>query len=197
MAIHSSLPVEIGLSPLTTRTPMSAHPPHPALAPSETLLADCESRRQRRSGPGGQHRNKVETAVVLTHRPSGVQGEASERRSQEENRKQALFRLRVNLALEVRTPPAGDLTEDDALPPEVWRARVRGGRLAISGLHEDFPAILATALDFLAAADWQPKPAADRLGVTASQLIKLLKVEGRALALANHRRAERSLHLLK
>ena len=37
---------------------------HPATWPEGRLLKHCSSRRQRRSGPGGQHRNKVETAVV-------------------------------------------------------------------------------------------------------------------------------------
>ncbi|MFN5707736.1 MAG: peptide chain release factor family protein, partial [Planctomycetota bacterium] len=60
---------------------------HPASLPEEKLLADCDVVRTRRGGPGGQHRNKVETAVVITHRPSGVSAEANERRSQAENRK--------------------------------------------------------------------------------------------------------------
>ena len=68
--------------------------PHPAAVPAVDLLKDCAVERTRRSGPGGQHRNKVETAIVLTHRPTGIQAEASERRSQPENLAVATFRLR-------------------------------------------------------------------------------------------------------
>ncbi len=75
---------------------------HPATASPQQLWAECEVRSLRRSGRGGQHRNKVETAISLHHLPTGVRAEASERRSQAQNRSQALFRLRVNLALEVR-----------------------------------------------------------------------------------------------
>ena len=59
----------------------------------EQLLAECDVRASRRSGPGGQHRNKVETAISLHHLPTGVRAEASERRSQAQNQTQALFRL--------------------------------------------------------------------------------------------------------
>lgn len=49
------------------------------------------------SGPGGQHRNKVETGVRLRHRPSGLVVTASERRSQFENREMAYERLAARL----------------------------------------------------------------------------------------------------
>jgi protein subunit release factor B len=82
-----------------TAIDMSQPNDHPAATRPEQLLAECEARRLRRSGPGGQHRNKVETAVSLRHLPTGVCAEANERRSQAQNRSTALFRLRVNLAL--------------------------------------------------------------------------------------------------
>ncbi|MCA9240852.1 MAG: peptide chain release factor-like protein, partial [Planctomycetales bacterium] len=44
---------------------------HPSAVPLEELERDCKIERLRRSGPGGQHRNKVETAVVITHQPTG------------------------------------------------------------------------------------------------------------------------------
>jgi protein subunit release factor B len=50
------------------------------------------------SGPGGQHRNKTETGVRLTHRPSGIIVTATERRSRERNRTMAMERLIERLA---------------------------------------------------------------------------------------------------
>ena len=51
----------------------------------------------RSSGPGGQRKNKTETAVRLTHLPSGITVIATEYRSQAQNRKLAFERLRERL----------------------------------------------------------------------------------------------------
>ncbi len=165
---------------------------HPAALPAEILLANCDIVRTRRSGPGGQHRNKVETAVVITHRPTGVQGQASERRSQDLNRQMAVQRLRVRLAIEVRSP-----TQHDDAPSPLWRSRVRSEKLAVSSGHDDFPALLAEALDRLAACQWDAAAAAARLGITASQLVKLLGQEPAALLQLNAARKALGLRLLR
>ena len=171
---------------------MNASSDHPAALSTEELLQQCEIRFQRRSGPGGQHRNKVETAVLLSHRPTDLTAEANERRSQAENRKVALFRLRVNLALGVRqSRPA------DSLPSRLWRSRCAGKQVQIRESHEDFPAMLAEALDVIATHDWDVKAAATTLDTTTSQLLKLLKKEPRAFAEVNRQRHDRGLHALR
>ncbi len=168
-------------------TIMSQDLVHPAAMESDQLLDKCEVQRTKRSGPGGQHRNKVETAIVITHRPSGMKGEASERRSQHENHRVALFRLRVNLALEIRT-----VRDEEQTPSELWQARCPAGRIAINPGHDDFPTLLAEALDVLSANDWNIKLAAECLECTTSQLAKFLKLDWRADALASRSRTRKS-----
>ena len=52
----------------------------------------------RASGPGGQHRNKSETGVRLTHLPSGIVVTATESRSRHQNLRHAYARLEAKLA---------------------------------------------------------------------------------------------------
>lgn len=49
---------------------------HPAALDPADLLTQVTEMRTRRIGPGGQHRNKAETAVVLVHRRTGISAEA-------------------------------------------------------------------------------------------------------------------------
>jgi hypothetical protein len=170
---------------------MSRVPGHPATLSADRLLAECETTRTRRSGPGGQNRNKVETAVVLLHRPTGLVAEAGERRSQGENHRIAVFRLRVILALGVRRPV--DPAESPSL---LWQSRCRGGRIAVRETHDDFPSLLAEALDVLEAHRMDLRGSAAALDCTASQLLKLLKTEPRALRAVNERRRLQGLHPL-
>lgn len=58
-----------------------------------TLEKEVECTFYRAGGPGGQHRNKTETAVRLVHRASGITVTATERRSQLQNRELAWDRL--------------------------------------------------------------------------------------------------------
>ena len=163
--------------------------PHPSTLPLGAFQKDIEIKHTRGSGPGGQHRNKVNTAVVMRHVPTDVVATASEERSQARNQANALRRLRVRLALACRTEPP------PAAPSALWVSRCKGGKLSVNEAHEDFPALLAEALDWVWAGG--VKEAAGTLGVSSSQMIKLLAKEPTALQQVNALRASEGLSPLR
>ncbi len=167
--------------------------PHPATLPPEELLRACVLGKGRSSGPGGQHRNKVETLVMLRHVPTGLEAHAGERRSAEENKRVAVRRLRLLLATLVRCPvPLGEIRT------ELWRSRCSPtGRIACNPEHADYPALLSLAMDVAVAAGGDVKKAALRLGCSMSQLVRLIKDHPPALVELNRLRTARGEHTLK
>jgi len=59
---------------------------------------DLEWKTTRGSGPGGQHRNTTDSAVQLTHKPTGISVRAEGERSQHQNKRVALSILESRIA---------------------------------------------------------------------------------------------------
>ena len=65
----------------------------------DDLLAECEVETFRSSGSGGQHVNTTDSAVRLTHLPSGIVVKSQAERSQLLNKRICLQKLRDKVAL--------------------------------------------------------------------------------------------------
>ena len=167
--------------------------PHPATLDEAELLKSCETEIGRVSGPGGQNRNRRDTAVWIRHRPSGIDAQATERRSQSENRHMAIKRLRRRLAVELRTTVNRDRPEIS----ELWRSRRQGDKMSVNPDHRDYPALLSEALDLVVARRFDLAGAAGVLGVTMSQLSRLIRHDKAAFAAVNHGRVQAGLAPLR
>ena len=166
---------------------------HPAALDQAKLRRQCRVPFGRASGPGGQHRNKVETAAQVTHVPTGISAQASERRSQSQNQYVAERRLRLKLALQVRTRP----DPHRYTPTTLWGQRRQGNKLPVNPRNRDYPALLAEALDVVGVCDFDVGGAAGKLGVTMSQLARLIRHDRPAFAWVNQGRKTRGLPILK
>ena len=155
----------------------------------DALLAQCDVHAYKSSGPGGQHRNKVSSAVRLRHRPTGLTVHGDDSRSQHDNRRLADRRLRLELACRLR----GELDAPAEPPPALTECLFapRGGqsgaaakRLAIGRKDGRFWTVAAVLLDALEAFEGRLADAAAWIGISSSNLTSVLESDRHLMAAA-------------
>lgn len=168
---------------------------HPYLGlTDDELLRQCSVETFRASGPGGQHRNKTDSAVRIRHNPTGMVAQAYERRSQHENKAVALRRLRESIALEVRQPV--DIEHYEA-PPDLAAILPSAGRQRVGPNNERYWPGIAALLDLFVALDCSISDAARQLGVSTGALARLLLDSPAVAAKANQLRVARGMRPLR
>ena len=146
----------------------------------ESLIKACQIQFYKSTGPGGQKKNKTESAVRLTHEETGVEASAQDDRQQSVNRKRAVRRLRLKLAMEVR------------MDPVKWE-----GQLDMNPKNEKFPLFIAHIFDALEDSSWQVSTAGTFLELSTGKLIRILAKDDRVWQQANRRRQQLNLKPLK
>ena len=88
--------------------------------------ADLRIDTYRSSGAGGQHVNKTDSAVRITHNPSGIVVQCQNQRSQHKNRDQAMSQLRAKLyELEMQKRNEAKQAQEDAKADIGWGSQIR------------------------------------------------------------------------
>jgi hypothetical protein len=150
------------------------------------LLRQCDVQIYKSSGPGGQHRNKVSSAVRLRHCPTGLSAHGDESRSQHDNKRLALRRLRMKIACHCRRP----VEPGAALPSVVaqcihqprGRDHSRRKRLHVGRRDHRFWPVAAFVLDVLECCGGRLADSADLLGISTGGLAAFLRSERHLLA---------------
>ncbi|KAI5077360.1 hypothetical protein GOP47_0007184 [Adiantum capillus-veneris] len=163
-----------------------AHADYLALSES-SLFSQCRMDTFRASGPGGQHRNKTDSGVRLTHLPTGVVSQAVDDRSQHKNRAVAMSRLRLLIAAKVRRPVK---LQGYEAPPELLRLlpaepgrKSSGDKIGVN--HPDFAKGIQALLDLLSASKGYIFYAAAMLRVNPNILSKILTMDKTVLQATN------------
>jgi hypothetical protein len=150
------------------------------LLADEDLINLCTQDFFKASGPGGQKKNKTSSAVRLIHKESGVQASASEDRQQSVNKKRALRRLRLELALHIRqdfSPWTGE-----------WNMNEKNNLYAV---------LIASIIDGLEELNYQVSDLSKALGLSTSALIKVLRKSQIVWRFVNEQRQKRDMKALK
>ncbi|XP_058779323.1 uncharacterized protein LOC131653251 [Vicia villosa] len=167
----------------------------------DDLMRQCEMGTFKSSGPGGQHRNKRESAVRLKHLPTGIIAQASEDRSQHMNRASALKRLRSLIALKVRKTvdleayaPPRELLQ--ILPP---KSLIRGSEIGsqIGPNNPKFAMGMQALLDLIFAVEGSVSDAAKYLGLSTGAVSRLILSDDSLRKEVNDLRASKGMKPLK
>jgi len=149
------------------------------LLSDEELVRLCRVDTFRGTGPGGQKRNKTESAVRVTHRESGLAAFDDQSRSQHLNRARALQKLRLELAVSLRQPP------------QPWDKDCPGLNSRL------YPCWLAAVFDALHAAEFRLSDAAALLGSSTGKLSRNISRDPFACQRVNQERQKRDLPALR
>ncbi|KAI1908099.1 Peptide chain release factor 1, mitochondrial [Ophidiomyces ophidiicola] len=95
--VHTSA---VSVMVLPSFSELGEHAPNPDDPNSDYYISmqDVQFEKMRASGAGGQHVNKTESAIRLTHTPTGTVVSVQDSRSQHENRRRAWQLLRAKVA---------------------------------------------------------------------------------------------------
>lgn len=146
----------------------------------DKLLKECRFTEFQSSGPGGQKRNRKYSSVRLTHLPSSVEVTAVKSRSQNTNKRNALRKLRCQLAMHIRCQHKLAIPAFD-----------------ISLRNSQYPCLLAAIFDALHACNFSVGDAGKQLGISTGKLIKLLSRDKEAWQIVNAERQKCGLSSLK
>ena len=147
----------------------------------DALLSACRQECYRASGPGGQHRNKTDSAVRLSILGGSLMASCEAHRSQHRNRTEALRRLRIIIALELRDPiTTGQSTQ--------WQGSWKLGRK-----DRRYAGFLSHLLDVMAHHQWAVGHSAEALGISTGKLVRVLSRDPAAWNTVNQERAKLEL----
>jgi len=151
----------------------------------DSLLRYCHQETYRASGPGGQHRNTTDSAVRLTVLDGVIVALCTDHRSQHRNRSEALKRLRLTLAIELRMPIIHSPSEP---AQSVWQ-----GFWKLGQKDRRYAGFIAHILDVMAHQDWAVGHSAKALGISTGKLVRTLAKNAHAWNAVNLARAEHDL----
>jgi hypothetical protein len=125
-------------------------------ASDEIFLRDCKLDWFQASGPGGQKRNRKYSGVRLKHIPTDITVEVVKSRSQNENRHQAIKKLKLQIAIFTAGPVIDNF------------------RVDVSISNSEYFINAAKVFDTLKKYNFSVSDTAKELNISTSRLIKFL-----------------------
>lgn len=159
-----------------------------------SLIKQCQVDTYRASGPGGQKRNKTDSAVRLRHGATKLIVVAVESRSQHENRARALKRLRKAIALRIRVPIDPVRYQPGLI---VLQCLSKASKLRIGRRDHRYPHVAAEVLDLLDACGCRVASAAEKLGISTANLVAFLQNDVKLWARVNEMRTSAGITPLR